>query len=195
MGSFYTNIILYKASQKQVADLLAAQKRTAYVSPTVNNFTVVYDRKTEDQDARVLKVLAEALTRQFQCSGMASLVHDSDVYLYWLYENGKLLDSYNSMPSYFDAENDDPTPQGGDVQKLCQAFDRSDAPDKLAHLFALVEQSNLGSEGATYMMAEDIHARLVSILGIPSFAAFIGYNYIESGDVSDDLKPGEVIKV
>ncbi len=195
MGSFYTNITLYKASQKQVADYLARQQRAAYVSPTVDDFTVVYDRETEDQDAKVLKKLAESLTKQFQCSGLASLVHDSDVYVYWLYDNGELLDSYNSLPSYFDAENDDPTPEGGDVVKLCKAFDRQNTSRDLAQLFQLVEQSNLGSDGATYLLAEDIHARLVDILSMPSFAAFVGYTYIENGDVPEDLELSELIKV
>ena len=40
MGLFYTNVTLFKVEQKQVADFLAKQKRKAFLSPTVGNFTV-----------------------------------------------------------------------------------------------------------------------------------------------------------
>ncbi len=192
MGTFYTNVALYKPQQQPVADYLAKQKRTAYVSPTLNDFTVVYDKATEAQDADVLQNLTELLTRQFKCTGLASLVHDSDVYLYWLYDGGKLLDSYSSMPAYFDedAGDGDPGPQRGDPQKLCTAFGRPDALDALTDIFESVEQG-----GEELLFAEEIHAKLVEALGMPPFAAFTGYRMIDNHDLAVALDESTFVKV
>ncbi len=195
MGSFYTNVTLFKVEQRNVADFLAQQKRKAFVSPTAGNFTVVYDQETEDQDTEVLKELAEDLTRQFGCTGLASLVHDSDVYMYWLYENGELIDTYNSLPDYFDSDSDDATPEGGDVKKLCKAFGRPEAESELTRIFSLVAQSNLDDPGEEYLLGEDIHDSLVRALAMPPFAAFTGYYSIENGELPEGLAEASLIKL
>jgi Tol biopolymer transport system component len=82
MGLFYTNITLYGPNQQQVTQYLKTLGRAAYVSPTVDGFTVVYDKQTEDQDERELIDLACGLSRAFQCPALAALVHDSDVFAY-----------------------------------------------------------------------------------------------------------------
>jgi hypothetical protein len=195
MGWFYTNVTLYKAQQQQVADFLARQKRKAYVSPTVADFTVVYDKETEDQDTAVLKKLTESLTKKLRCRGLASLVHDSDVYMYWLYDNGKLLDTYNSFPGYFDSEVDDALAEGGDVQKLCKAFEKQGASSESARTFALGEQGNLSVDIEQYLQGEGIHSALVRALGMPPFAAYGGYNTIENNDVVMDLDRKSLIRL
>ncbi len=191
MGAFYTNITLYKVQQREVADYLAGQKRTAYVSPTMNDFTVVYDKATEGQDTDVLQGLAQSLTRQFKCAGLASLVHDSDVYLYWLYDGGRLLDSYNSMPAYFDEDDSDAAPEGGDAQKLCKAFGRPDSVEVVAGIFESVEQS----AGEEPLFAEEIHAQLAEALGMPPFAAYLGYAGMEEDLAPYHLDRSSLVKV
>jgi hypothetical protein len=196
MGLFYTNIILYKAQQQQVADFLRNPKRIAYVSPTQDNFTVVYDKETEDQDTRVLKNITSLLTKRFRCKALASLVHDSDVYMYWLYENGKLLDTYNSIPGYFDAEVNQPLPEGGDAKKLCEAFDKLNAVSEIQGIFKLVEKSNLDEASPEeYLGGEDIHGAIVRALGMPSFSAFIGYFTIENAEISEELDRTKLIEI
>ncbi len=195
MGLFYTNVILYKVQQKPVADFLSKQGRFAYVSPTLSDFTVVYDKETEDQDTRILKKLCELLTKKFECAALASLVHDSDVYMYWLYHNGKLLDSYNSLPGYFDSEMDKPLPEGGDAEKLCKTFGKLNALSEVQKIFKLVEQGNLDEEAEEYLQGEDIHSELIKVLEMPSFGAFTGYYTIENSDLPDGLQRDNLIKI
>jgi hypothetical protein len=194
MGLFYTNVILYKAKQQQIADFLNKQKRIAYVSPTIGNFTVVYDKETEDQDTRVLEKLAGLLTKKFRCKALASLVHDSDIYMYWLFGDGKLIDTYNSLPGYFDSAPAIPIPEGGDGSKLCTAFEKPNALLEVEHIFELVKQSNLGTETDKYLSGEDIHAELVRILGMPSFSSFTGYYTLENTDLPAELERTSLIK-
>jgi hypothetical protein len=195
MGLFYTNVTLYKAQQQQIADFLTKQKRIAYVSPTQGEYTVVYDKETEDQDTRVLKKLSESLTRQFKCKALSSLVHDSDVFMYWLYDRGKLLDTYNSMPGYFDPDTNKASPEGGDVKKLCLAFEKLDESSNIEHIFDLVAQGNLDIEAEEFLLGEDIHGALVQALSMPSFAAYTGYYTIENSDLPEASDRNVFIKV
>jgi hypothetical protein len=194
MGLFYTNVILHKVQQRPLADFLGKQGRIAYVSPTQNNFTVIYDKETEDQDAKVLKSLAELLARKFRCVALASLVHDSDVYMYWLYKSGTFLDIYNSFPGYFDSQAGGEVPEGGDAKKLCTAFEKAGAISEVQRVFELVKQSNLNEDPDEYLQGEDIHNALVQALGMPSFGAFTGYYSIENVDVLNGLNRADLVQ-
>jgi hypothetical protein len=194
MGLFYTNIVLYKAKQQQIADFLNKQKRNAYVSPTVGEFTVIYDKETEDQDTRVLEKFAGLLTKKFSCAALASLVHDSDIYMYWLFDKGKLIDTYNSLPGYFDSAPGIPIPEGGDGIKICATFEKLNALLEVEHIFELVKQSNLGAETHEYLSGEDIHAALVRALDMPSFVSFTGYYTLENANLPEELERISLIK-
>ncbi len=195
MGMFYTNLVLYKAQQIPVANFLCDQKRITYISPTIRNFTVVYDRETEDQNTRVLRNLAESISKKLKCSVLASLVHDSDLYLYWLYGNGKLLDSYNSLPGYFDAKSSRSRPEGGNARKLCKAFDKMEAVEKVRQIFALVEQGNTSDDWSEeYLLGENIHKALAQALDMPAFSVYTGYFSILNMDLPEELDLASLIK-
>src|SRR5688572_24805790 len=102
MGSFYTNITLRTTEQAGVTDTLRSAKRSAYVSQPMNGCVVVYDRESEDQDIEVLKKLASSLSSKLKCAALSVLIHDDDVLIYTLHENGKVTDEYISWPKYFD---------------------------------------------------------------------------------------------
>lgn len=183
MGFFYTNIILYKVEQQPVADFLKNQGRPAYISPDKNDFIVVYDKATEDQNTRVLMGLTENLTKYFKCTALASLIHDSDIYMYWLYDKGQLLDTYNSLPGYFDPQGENILPTGGDVQLLCSAFQKQSALPKVQTIFAQVTRSIQSEDWAgDFLQGEEIHLALIKALDMPSFGAYIGYKTLENED-------------
>ena len=168
MGLFYTNITLRGPSQQQVAEHLKALGRTAHVSPTVDGFTVVYDRQTEDQDKRVLTGLACDLSQTFRCPALAALVHDSDVFAYWLCESGGVTDTYDSIPAYFGGEPSPPA--GGDVEKLCRAFGREGAIDEVQRILDAVRTASLSDDWSPgQLFGEDIHRQLAAALGTVSY--------------------------
>jgi len=185
MGLSYTNMILYKVEQQAVVSVLKKQGRIAHVSSPQDNFTVVYDKETENQNAGAIETFSAWLTKELGCTGLTSLVHDSDFYIYWLYRNGALLDLYNSLPHC----------PGGDPKTLCEAFDRISAIPEVQKVFQLVEQSNQGHEHFRLrFQGEDVHRAFVQALGIPSSVSFIGYSAIENADLPNDLSRDAFIK-
>ena len=193
MGAFYTNITLRGPDREQVAQCLKQMKRTAYVSPTADGFTVVYDKETENQDDADLMGLASQLSAAFECPALAVLVHDSDVLAYWLFEEGTLADEYNSAPGYFEGLART-HPAGGNPEKLCAAFAAHDAVESVADIFRAVRSRGVGgdrSEG--YVFVEDLHQDLTQALGMPSFAVSTGYRYLETGDRPQGLEQAVLV--
>src|SRR5262245_32270147 len=102
MGSFYTNITLRTERQDDVIAALDELERDAFVSRPDAGCIVVYDAECEGQDVAVLKKLADALTSRLTCVALGVMVHDDDIFLYFLHDRGKLVDEYNSSPAYFE---------------------------------------------------------------------------------------------
>jgi hypothetical protein len=195
MGLFYTNIILYKVQRENIIDFLNWENRVSYLSPTISDCTVIYDQGTEDQDTDVLRELTEKVTRKLKCRGLASLVHDSDLYLYWLYDNGKLIDTYNSLPGYFDDE-EQPIPKGGNAKKLCSAFDKTESLLEVRDIFERVKEGNLSEDWSEeFIQGEDIHGALVKALGLAPFGAYIGYYTIDNKVLSEGFDIKDFIKL
>lgn len=120
MGAMYTNLTLRGPRLDAVLSYLNAQKISAYVAEPQPGIVVVFDELSDTQDDRIITARAAALSQQFACGALAVLDHDDDVLAYWLYENGALLDHYDSLPGYFIGE--DMPPSGGDAAALCRVF-------------------------------------------------------------------------
>ncbi len=183
MGFFYTNIVLQGPSQQDVVAHLTNLGRTAYVSPTANNITVVYDRECEDQNEAVLEEVGGSLSRHFRCPALVSLVHDSDLYMYLLFADGEPVDAYNALPDYFDDEQPS-APTGGDARQLCAAFGVEHA---VAEVHGLLHPEGDGDD-EDWLFGEDLHAELAGLLGFPPFAAEVGYYVIEDGELPDGVE-------
>jgi hypothetical protein len=170
MGNFYTNITVKGPSQQDLADFIQTQGRTAYVSNTIRGYTVIFDEKREEQDTRVLAELAAQLSSKLRCAALSVLNHDDDVLMYQLYENGKLLDNYDSCPDYFNTRAKSPRPpQGGDLKKLADTFGVEYPVDEATSILRRDD----------YAFAVDRHEELARTLGMPDFVAGLGYHYLE----------------
>ena len=110
------------------------------------------------------------------------LVHDDDILLYSLHDNGKRVDEYNSSPAYFDTGPGEP-PEGGDASVLCRAF----GVTSTAGVEEVLHMPNGAGSGEGYIFESERHHALVEALGIPTFAVQTGYDYIEEGELPDDL--------
>jgi hypothetical protein len=175
MGAFYTNITLRGPSQEAAAEAL--EGREAYVSPAENGVVVVFDSESEDQSTEVITSLASRLSKQFACPALAVINHDDDVLFYVLYESGVEKDRYDSTPEF---EGGDPfaRPKGGDAKILCSAF----GSDRVEFVSQILEKN------ARERSAMRRHAELLEALGMPSWAAGTGYNYIYQGEAPPDLE-------
>ena len=65
MGLFYTTFTTRGPDHAKVMTALRDMRRIAFVSPTIERYTVVYDRKTEEQDFTEIEKLGKALSDAF----------------------------------------------------------------------------------------------------------------------------------
>jgi len=190
MGSFYTNITLRTTDSPGVVDALRTGKRTALVSQPQNGCVVVYDKETEDQDVEVLNRLASSLSTKLSCPALAVLVHDDDVLIYTLHENGELVDEYNSAPEYFASGEFGPS-EGGDAERLARAFGGGD----VAKAEAVLRAERAGDRDEGYVFESERHYALTEALGIPMLAVSTGFNYIEAGELPEGAIESSFIRI
>ena len=152
------------------------------VLPAKNGWTSLYEERSSQQDDARIRDLASGLSRDLKVAAIAFLVHDSDMACYWLYDQGNLLDEYNSCPDYFDAdgpEDESPAPSGGKTEVLVRFCRPGVQEDELAAILA---------EQATF--AEDTIGQLAIALGIDRDRALADYKDGVGGgpatDASDD---------
>lgn len=101
MGGFYGSVQVrsddrerVKAAAEQIA---RAKKIHCLVSPANNGWIAIFP-ENHGQDDAVSREIAQLLQ---DVDMLHLMVHDDDVFAYWLYRDGKLVDSYWSAPGYF----------------------------------------------------------------------------------------------
>jgi hypothetical protein len=189
MGFFYTTITLRGVEQTDVVAYLKRRHRDAYVSPTINDITVVYDREGEGQDTNVLEGLAGDLSAAFGIPAVAALLHDDDVFWYGLFVDGDQVDEYNSAPGYF-GEADPGPPVGGDAARLARAFGAEDHIEKIDEILHAWDDDDW-NEG---FGAEERHQALAEALSLPPYAYSMGYYSIGFGNVPEGVDRTLLIK-
>jgi ankyrin repeat protein len=102
MGSFFTNYHVRNANAAACAKALTTLiSSRALVTDAKNGWTTVYDERSESQNIEVLRELAKGLSSKLKTAVIAMMVHDSDIFVYLIYEKGKLIDQFDSKPDYF----------------------------------------------------------------------------------------------
>lgn len=158
--------------------------RRAFVSPTVDGVTVVFEEQCDTQDDLILKALTKDMTQRFQCAGLAVLNHDDDILMYALFDGGKQVDEYNSNPGYFEGEAR--PPKGGDAEALCRLFGRNEAIAQVQEILREDSASEL------FVFAVMRHEKLMTALGLPSFGVGMGFTYLSRGEVPAGLSAGDL---
>ena len=119
MGTFYTGLHAKCPERKLVSTaVMGIGASPAYVTNPKNGWVSVFPEQTESQDEKILEELSIKLSEHLHTGVIGFLVHDSDVFIYKLAADGKLLDSYNSSPGYFDGN--EAAPEGGNLDALLQ---------------------------------------------------------------------------
>ena len=173
MGNFYTNIVLHGPDLVRVVTAAEALDLPAYLA-TDGKAVVVYDEKCDEQDAKELESLARKFSRDLGCVALAAGNHDDDVLWYTLVRNGELADKYDSCPGYFGRGSR--APQGGDANRLCEAFGAS---AREAEVAALLRR---GRSEVTFEV--DRHRELLELLGVSVELGLVGYGYVSAGELS-----------
>ena len=102
VGAFLVNVHVRTDDHEKLADgLRALPIGGCWVAPSANGWATVLEERASTQDDQWIRKLAAAASREAQAATIAFLVHDSDIFCYWLFDRGELLDEFNSCPEYF----------------------------------------------------------------------------------------------
>jgi len=179
VGNSFTNLQIRAGGREPVvAALRFAGALPAYVSTGGGGWISAYPQCTEAQDAELLQRIAGAVSRRLGAPVIAFLVHDSDNFCYWLFDNGWKHDAYESRPGFF--EGRDAPPEGGDAAMLMRYCGPGATREKIDAVL-----------GEPPPHAEDQAGSLAELLGIRRERAEAGWKYVGQGD----LRAGEVEKV
>ena len=142
------------------------------MGPEVNGWISVFPDQDQSDEASVhlARLLPEDI---FQF-----MVHDDDIFMYWFYRKGELVDRYNSYPDYFEGMGD--TVVSEEEKQQCvgrpELFqDLLSGPDKLAKLKQLLAASH-----DDYMFENERMAKFARLLGLAN--ALGSYDYLQEGE-------------
>jgi hypothetical protein len=142
--------------------------------PARNGWATLYEEHASEQDDDRIQSLTGDLSRDLRAPAIAFMVHDSDIACYWLFENGRLLDHFNSCPDYFDdSVDDEPSGETGGRPEVLLRFACPGV--EAAQLETILSQKCL--------FAENLIEELAEALGIDAARAIGDYrNGREEGD-------------
>ena len=174
MGAFFGAVHLRTEDREPVRELLesmAHKKKTHfYLAPVLRGWLTVYPQHS-GQDERISRALAKHLT----CDVLHALVHDDDIFCYFLYRTGRLVDQFNSCPDYF-----------GDHVSDRQRKKLKGNPARLAHLLPnpadlpKLEELLATPESEQPAFAQETLERFAGLLELPN--ALTSYEYLWQGE-------------
>lgn len=190
MGTTYANITLKGPKAQDILQELGNQGRSAFVSPTEDDLTTVYEMDSDEGDAVILRDLAEDLSGCFGCPALAVQAVDEELLRYWLYADGELLDAYTSPAPSLDHEARGNTKsRGGKPDLLVQCFN-SDATSE-----EIIEILHCPDQDCGVTLSADRHLSLAELLGLPLCSVGFGFCDLDSGEYPEDLDEEDLLRV
>ncbi|MBX3368342.1 MAG: hypothetical protein KF912_13600 [Phycisphaeraceae bacterium] len=187
MGVFLTNITLRGVAPQRVSDWLRKNERQVFVSGEVRGCTVVCDSVCDEQEPESLAELGAALSKDLKCPALGAMVHDSDVLILMLFEQGRVVMDYNSAPSYFE-DVEPQAPSGADAAALCRAFgsDRVAEVEQILNQWSDPEVDVEADFDESAFDSEEMRlAALAKALGLPEAVAVVSYVSLQEGDIDE----------
>lgn len=179
MGAFLVNFHVKTDDVDQLRAACNQLKLKNYrIVEAEGPWTTLYEEQASSQDDNIIKRLAKGFSASLNAPCIAFLVHDSDIACYWLYDEGKLLDEFNSMPDYFDEDVSDS--ERKQLQGRPEVFLRYCQPG-----VDLDEVKNVLHGNPTF--ADDTIAQLAQMLGIDEELALSTYGDEEGEEFGEDF--------
>lgn len=179
MGATYASITLRGASRERITAALKVRGAEAFVGPTRRGCTVVFEERSDRDPARA-RALAAELSGELGCAALAAHVQDDAALLLFLCRGGQVLDEYDSNPGLERGRAEPPA--GGGTTLLCEVIGAADAD-----LLAVRRALRVPAREEPYFFESARHADLAEALGLPGYAAGLGYEYFWE-DRTDHLK-------
>ena len=171
MGSFYGSIQVRLDDHAAVKDAAEKVGRTQnvrmLVGPVIEGWIGLYPDMNGQSDP-----VGAAVALQLDADVLHLIVHDSDVFAYWYYQRGELVDSFWSAPGYSGEENRaQEEAMAGNVEAFRPIV--GDRVKRLAKLLRRGEEQELDAES---QLAE--FAKVLKISNV-----LTAYDYLKSGEI------------
>lgn len=177
MGASFTNCHVRSTDANAVAAVLASLvKSRAYISPASGGWVTIFDEASESQDSKILIKLAKELSKALKTEVFGFLVHDSDIAVYYLCQNGDLMDEFDSCPDYFDNEvsEEDRRRVRGVTEKLLPLAIAGTTREQIDAVIHPASREDFP------LMAEEIISDLGTLLGMDENRTGLGFEYFEN---------------
>jgi hypothetical protein len=172
--SWYHNILFKGSTREAIIDYLNSKAIYSYVSPPENGFVAVY---TSDPMPNWIP----EMSRTLGCLAFRVFEFDDDVWAYWLYDSGELVDKYNSSPGY---DKEILTPSGGDAALLCRLFDCIGCEEQVETVLRY-QLNRRGTDRPKWPL--ELHGDLALLLGFPAFSVGLSMDDIDNSSHSGEL--------
>lgn len=190
MSSNYANITLKGPTAQDIMHELDNLGRSAFIAPTVDGLTTVFDMDSDEGDIDTLSALAEDLSSYFGCPVLAVQGSDEEMLQYRLFADGDLLDSYTSpVPARDLGETGMTKSVGGKADVLAQQFAAESSSEDVAEVL------HCPDDDCSFTLAVDRHLSLAELLGLPLYSVGFGFNHIESGEYPEELEEDDLLRL
>jgi hypothetical protein len=169
---YYANITLDGPDATDVAAYLTSHRVMAYVAAAPKAKTVVFH-----EDLSAQEQVAAGLSGHFRCPALLVMDYGGTVLLYHLYAGGEQADAYVSRPHDELDTSGEPQPEGN-AAVLCAAFG---VEHRTASVERVLRRPTHPTKG--YELSVNRHGELARALGLPQFAAGIGFRDIAIGEL------------
>jgi hypothetical protein len=177
MGGFYGSVQIRSTDREWVRavgeEIAKSMKIKLLLGPALEGWIGVYPEGGGQDDG-----VGRKFAQRIGGYAMHLMVHDDSIFAYWLYRDGRLIDSYWSAPGYFDEEDKaEQEKMAGDPDAFRPLV--GDCADELHEV--------LDRENAPIFSYEQLDA-FAKVVGIPNAVA--SYEYLKNGE-RDDIQHWE----
>lgn len=220
MGNFYANFTLRYNDAAAVANALRANKHDAFLAlDTKSKCILVFDRETDQHSPAAIEKLGKSLSKKFACPVFAASNEDDDVFRYWLFSNGKTIDTFDSsfervseqsftsasggrvVIAKFDPKNSIGAKSFEELKAWKPGQRRKDERGGNVQLLAEAFGVPRAAEKAMNVLLKDYdfvldqHRALCKVLGLSAWAVGGGFEYVAAGQLPKGLKKSQLIRV
>lgn len=176
MGAFFTNYHVRTADKAACDNALRGLIRLrAMVTDPENGWVTIYDEGSESQNIKELRRLGKGLSSKLNTSVLCVMVHDSDIFVYLLYEDGKRVDQFDSCPDYFGPVTAKHRKEwAGNIEALMKLAPEGSTSEQIRKILSKRQ-----------MMEEERALEFGAFLGIDPHRARMGFKYAQKESHSD----------
>jgi ankyrin repeat protein len=170
MGAFFTNCHVRTSDKSSCVKALKGIVRSrAMITDAKNGWITVYDEGSESQDIEELRRLGQGLSARLKTAVFCFMVHDSDIFVYLLYDKGKFVDQFDSHPDYFGPITAERRKEwAGTFGRLVKFAKRGTTAEKIGKVLAKPQT-----------VEEKRTAQFAALMGIDQGRACVGFKYAQ----------------